>query len=72
MAYAPPDPKKVKALRERREAEDRKAREIASCYRQHTTGQQRYARWRDSDAERSLARAAAELGIDLAVRIERV
>lgn len=47
MAYAPPDPKKVKALRERREAEQRQALEVETCYRQHKPGQARYEAWRE-------------------------
>lgn len=70
MAYAPPDPKKVKALRERREAEDKQARQVESCYRQHRTGQQRFAAWRENAPEEAIrASLAATLGIDVSVRL---
>lgn len=47
MAYAPPNPKKVAWEREQRENDQRKQREIETCYRQHRTGQARYKAWRE-------------------------
>ena len=45
--YAKPNPKKLAWEREQREAQQREQREVESCYRQHRTGQQRYAAWRE-------------------------
>lgn len=62
MAYAPPDPKKVKAQREAQERD----MQVESCYRQYRTGQERYRRFIESDLGASLG---THLGIDVTVRL---